>query len=113
MPNLSMRAYARHRGVALAAVQKAVANGRIDMQSDGRIDSEIADVQWAEATRLGASSTVNGAEVGSDPSGHKPSYAEARVERERYAALLARLEYEEHAGGLVALADLRLMQLRQ
>jgi hypothetical protein len=44
---------------------------------------------------------VNGAEGGGESSGHKPSYAEARAERERYAALLARLEYEERAGGLV------------
>jgi hypothetical protein len=101
MPNLSMRSYARHRGVALSAVQKAIASGRISTQPDGRINPEIADVQWADTTRLGASNTVNGAEGGGDSSGHKPSYAEARAERERYAALLARLEYEERAGGLV------------
>jgi hypothetical protein len=101
MPNLSMRAYARHRGVALAAVQKAIASGRISTQPDGRIDSEIADVQWAETTMWGASN-MNGGEVGGDSSGHKPSnYAEARAERERYAALLTRLKYEERAGGLV------------
>jgi hypothetical protein len=102
MANLSMRAYARRRGVALAAVQKAIADGRIVMQPDGRIDPEIADVQWAETTRWGASNIMNGADVGGDSSGHKPSeYAAARAERERYAALLARLKYEERAGGLV------------
>jgi hypothetical protein len=102
MPNMSMRAYARRRGVALAAVQKAIADGRISAQPDGRIDQKIADVQWTENTRWGASNIMNGAEVRRDSSSHKPSeYAEARAERERYAALLARLEYEERAGELV------------
>ena len=102
MPILSLRKYAHHRGVALAAVQKAIASGRISTQPDGRIDSEIADVQWAETTRWGASNIVNGAEVKGNSSGHRPSeYAEARIEHERYAALLAKLEYEERAGRLV------------
>jgi hypothetical protein len=83
-------------------VQKAIADERISTQPDGRIDPEIADVQWADTTRWGASNAMNGAEVRGHSSGHKPSnYAEARAERERYAALLARLKYEERAGGLV------------
>jgi hypothetical protein len=102
MPNMTMRAYARRRGVALAAVQKAIASGRISTQPDGSIDPEIADVHWAENTRWGASNIMNGAQVGGDSSGRKPSeYAEARAERERYAAQLAKLKYEERAGGLV------------
>ena len=101
MPILSLRKYAHHRGVALAAVQKAIASGRISTQPDGRIDSEIADVQWAETTRWGASNIVNGAEVKGNSSGHRPSeYAQARAEREHYAALLAKLAYEERAGRL-------------
>ena len=43
MPILSLRAYARHRGVALSAVQKAIQTKRISTQADGRIDSEQAD----------------------------------------------------------------------
>jgi hypothetical protein len=83
-------------------VQKAIASGRISTQLDGRIDPKIADVQWTETTRWGASNIMNGAEAGGDSSGHKPSeYAEARAKREHYAALLAKLEYEERAGGLV------------
>jgi hypothetical protein len=99
MAILSLRSYARHRGVALAAVQKAIASGRVSTQPDGRVDSEIADVQWAKTTRWGASNTRNGAGVGGNSSGRKPSdFAEARGERERYTALLCRLKYEEEAG---------------
>ena len=36
--SMSLRAYARHRGVALSAVQKAIATGRIHPEPDGRVD---------------------------------------------------------------------------
>jgi hypothetical protein len=35
MPLLSLRAYAKHRGVSLAAVQKAIHSGRITPNADG------------------------------------------------------------------------------
>jgi hypothetical protein len=49
-PLLSIRAYARHRGVSQTAVQKAIADGRITRRKDGKIDSARADKQWAERT---------------------------------------------------------------
>ena len=39
--SMSLRAYARHRGVALSAVQKAIASGRIHPEPDGRIDPTL------------------------------------------------------------------------
>ena len=51
MPAMSQRAYARHRGVALSAVQKAIETGRISKQPDGQIDSEQADVEWEQNTQ--------------------------------------------------------------
>jgi hypothetical protein len=50
MPLLSVRAYAKHRGVSHTAVQKAIADGRITRRKDGKIDSARADKQWAERT---------------------------------------------------------------
>ena len=47
---LSIRAYARHRGVSHVAVKKAIDTGRITAQSDGTIDPEAADAQWAQNT---------------------------------------------------------------
>ena len=41
--SMSLRAYARHRGVALSAVQKAIATGRIHPEPDGSIDPAKAD----------------------------------------------------------------------
>jgi len=47
---MSLRAYARHRGVSLRAVQKALASGRIAAQEDGRLDADVADMNWARNT---------------------------------------------------------------
>ncbi|WHZ12178.1 MAG: Phage head, terminase subunit Nu1 [Burkholderiaceae bacterium] len=53
---ISIRAYARHRGVSDAAVRKAIAAGRITPEANGTVDPERADAEWArntEAPRTG------------------------------------------------------------
>lgn len=53
---ISIRAYARHRGVSDAAVRKAIAAGRITPEADGTLDPQRADADWArntEAPRTG------------------------------------------------------------
>nr|DAI87918.1 MAG TPA: Protein of unknown function (DUF1441) [Caudoviricetes sp.] len=47
---LSIRAYARHRGVSHVAVKKAIDTGRITPLPDGTIDPVTADAQWAANT---------------------------------------------------------------
>ncbi len=47
---LSIRAYARHRGVTDTAVHKAIRSGRIEALPDGTIDPDQADAQWARNT---------------------------------------------------------------
>ena len=47
MNGLSIRAYARHRGVSHVAVKKAIDTGRISTLPDGTIDPNAADAQWA------------------------------------------------------------------
>lgn len=47
---LSIRAYARHRGVSHVAVKKAIDSGRIGIESDGTIDPDRADREWAQNT---------------------------------------------------------------
>ena len=54
---LSIRAYARHRGVSDAAVRKAIATGRITPEADGTVDSERADAEWARNTEAPRSGT--------------------------------------------------------
>jgi len=47
---LSIRAYARHRGVSHSAVRKAIAAGRITPEPDGTIEPGKADAEWLANT---------------------------------------------------------------
>jgi len=47
---MGYREYARHRGCALYAVQRAVATGRISATPDKKTASEAADKSWAACT---------------------------------------------------------------
>lgn len=47
---MGYRQYARHRGVTLGAVQKAIRDGRIFVNANNKIDSEVADRDWAANT---------------------------------------------------------------
>ena len=66
---LSIRAYARHRGVSDAAVRKAIAAGRITPEADGTLDAVRADAQWSrntEAPRVGTRAQAARAPVPAD-----------------------------------------------
>ena len=135
MARLSIRGYARHRGVSHTAVQKALATGRIVAGEDGRIDPAVADSQWARSTNLakprnsvigvpkkrrtpGAPSDPLGTHdsgVGEAPNGAATddaarlvsSYAGSRAAREAYLARLAKLEFEQRSGKLVDADEVR------
>ena len=47
---ISIRAYARLRGVSDMAVRKAITTGRISKNADGTIDAALADSQWEVRT---------------------------------------------------------------
>ena len=47
---LSIRAYAKHRGVSDRAVRKALESGRIEKDEQGLIDPEKADTAWEKHT---------------------------------------------------------------
>lgn len=55
---ISIRAYARHRGVSDAAVRKAIAAGRITPEADGTIDAERVDREWARNSDAPRNGTV-------------------------------------------------------
>lgn len=54
---LSIRAYARHRGVSHVAVKKAIDSGRITPEADGTLDPQRADAEWAKNTEAPRSGT--------------------------------------------------------
>ena len=87
---VSLRAYARHRGVSLAAVQKAIAYGRIHREEDGSIDQDRADLEWEANTRPPhEGETLEEAAL---------TYRKARKMRLLYEAKLAKLELDERDG---------------
>ena len=96
MSAVSLRAYARHRGVSLAAVQKAIQTGRIRTTAEGKIEVELADRDWERNTHYGASVATG------EPALAGPSYAQSRAVREAYLARLAKIEYEERLGKLIS-----------
>jgi hypothetical protein len=105
MAIMSQRAYARHRGVAVRAVQKAIESGRISTLPTGEIDSEIADREWARNTRRFAPPVASGLKQDDEPESEPfgaSQYTKARAVREHYQARLAKLEYEEKVGRLVS-----------
>jgi hypothetical protein len=112
--------YARHRGVSRQAVHKAIAEGRIELVQ-GRINRELADQEWqansarpadqpgsagapaADAARDAAIPT----RAGDSDRAPRLSYNEARTAWQWYRARIAQLEYEERAGRL---ADVEQMK---
>ena len=130
--SMSLRAYARHRGVALSAVQKAIATGRIHPEPDGRIDPAKADAQWDRHTRTAQPTTPRVTTARpppvtqhlSQPAAPPPmpqasddargvDYHKARAVRETYSARLAKLEFEERTGKLISKdeVDIKYFQL--
>lgn len=123
---MGYREYARHRGVSLGAVQKALRAGRISANEEKKIDSAVADREWdvnTDASRI----AVNAIEVAAPlaqkeisfaaPAGEeadKPAaeeltgsdnnasrYRESRASREFYVAAKQKLEYEQLLGQLI------------
>ncbi len=116
MPVLSLRAYAKHRGVVMSAVQKAIQSGRIATTPDGKINSDIADVEWKANTRQQHQRRPTGTRVAArtsftpfvEPERTETAgaggldYFRARAVREGYLARLAKIEFEEKTAKLIS-----------
>ena len=104
MALLSLRAYSRHRGVTLRAVQKAIETARIstvlDEKGNKKIDQVQADAQWANNTNE-AKQREPAAGDDKPPKDPGGSYAASRAVREHFMARLAKLEFEKESGKVV------------
>ena len=123
---MGYREYARHRGVSLGAVQKALRAGRINANADKKIDAAVADREWdvnTDASRIAVSAVEVATPLaqkeisfaapagdeadkpaaeeltGSDKSASE--YRENRSKREYYVAAKHQLEYEQLLGQLI------------
>ena len=61
---VSIRAYARHRGVAHNAVRKAIKTGRIQVNKDKTIDVTQADLDWKQNTNPAKAGSVKTGSAG-------------------------------------------------
>ena len=116
--------YARHRGVSRQQVTNYIKTGKITVERVGagyRIDPAVADAEldrnlnqgWGgrgggPAGRDLEPSTPKVTTAAAPPQTGIPSYADSRAIRERYAAMILRLEYEEKSGKLVEKGELKL-----
>ena len=99
---ISQADYAKRRGCSQVAVHKAIKAGRI-MLIDGRIDPEVADVQWQANTRV----RVSASRPPAPPPESRPvdgddeGYLASRARREKAEASTAELKLAELQGHLV------------
>lgn len=95
--------YAKRVGTTAAMVSKWIRKGIVTPTPDGLIDVELADVQ-IKANRDPSRAHLRKATIPSAPRDvdNSKRYHSARTERAEYQAKLARLEYDERAGVLIA-----------
>jgi hypothetical protein len=118
---LSIRAYARRRGVSHVAVLRAIKQGRVPVEPDGTIDAAKADASWERSTDPGRAKSkpkastaklrpVGEAALGSVretlkeqglPAGGSVTFVQARTAHEIAKAHLARLRLQRMKGELV------------
>jgi hypothetical protein len=125
---LSIRAYARQRGVSHVAVLRAVKLGRVVLEPDGTVDAAKADASWerssdpsrrkpvAEKLRPVAEPALGSVretlrEQGL-PSGTRVTFVEARTAHEIAKAHLARLKLQKRKGELVDRASAAALVFR-
>jgi len=114
---LSIRAYARHRGVSHVAVLRAVKQGRVILEPDGTVDAAKADASWERSSDPGrrklvaeklrpvpkaaVSSVRETLKEQGLPSGGNVTFVQARTAHEIAKAHLARLRLQRMKGELV------------
>lgn len=108
VPLVSIRAYAKHRGVSHTAVEKAVKQGRI-RTVDGKIDVEQADREWnRNSSPVNKPEPTPRAAASAEPLVAGPSFAQSRAVREAYEARLAKLTWEERIKKLINADEVRV-----
>jgi len=129
---LSIRAYAKRRGISHVAVLKASKAGRIPLESDGTIDPAKADAAWTHSSDPGRAKSrpaaspakmhvVADVAVGSVretlkeqglPTGGSVTFVQARTAHEIAKAHLARLRLQRMKGELIDRARTAAMVFR-
>ena len=125
---MSIRAYARHRGVSHVAVLQAAKAGRIPLEPDGTVDPAKADAAWRRSTEPSRAKArpetlkpVAEAALGSVretlkehglPAVGPMTFVQARTGHEVAKAHLARLRLQRMKGELVDRAEAAALVFR-
>jgi len=115
---LSQRAYGRHRGISETAVRKAIKEGRITKNSNGKIDANLADKQWQKNTdpaqikevkqEIKKEEDIRGEANNYNPVPLGPSYQQSRAIKEAYNAKLTRLQFEKESKKLISVDEVKV-----
>nr|CRH06150.1 conserved protein of unknown function [Candidatus Magnetococcus massalia] len=130
---VSIRQYAKLRGVSDAAVRKAIKAGRITKEPDGTVDPAKANAAWERNTNPAQqreTSANGGANQGANPryappanppqryapqvpplpplKQGAPDYQTSRAIREAYSARLVKLDFEERSEQLVSSDEVKV-----
>ena len=111
---LSIRGYARHRGVAESAVRKAITQGRITKGKNGKINPKIADQEWNKNTdpaQIKAEVVEEKPDYSQNSAPNSisgPSYQQSRAIKEAYGAKLLRLQFEKESKKLISTDDVKV-----
>jgi len=111
---LSIRAYARHRGVTEAAVRKAIRQGRVSKGKNGKINPKTADKEWGQNTdpaQIKAVFTEEKPDYSQNSipnTANGPSYQQSRAIKEAYGAKLLRLQFEKESKKLISIDDVKV-----
>jgi hypothetical protein len=119
---LNLTQYARHRGVALKAVQDALSSGRITAVMKGHrrfIDPEKADAEWEQNTNHNMRFNTRDKpfanyeqEAERHVNSKVPPFQESRAIREAYQSRITKLEYEQKKGLLIEREKVKTMSMR-
>ena len=102
--SVSIRQYAKHRGISDMAVRKAIKQGRISKEADGRIDIAKADKAWAENTLQPQKKTSQGQVTffsGEQKPSESKTYIEAKTTNEIIKAQTNKLHFKQLTGKLI------------
>lgn len=111
---LSIRGYAKHRGVTDAAVRKAIRQGRISKGKNGKINPKLADKEWlqnSDPAQIKAESTFETPDYSQNSAPTSlsgPSYQQSRAIKEAYGAKLLRLQFEKESKKLISIDDVKV-----
>ncbi len=100
---LSIRAYARHRGVSPGAVHKALKSGRITKETDGTIDPDKSDKNWRNNTKTSLQSIITSDDAVSDL--ERDRYDEVITAREIVKVAINRVKLQQDRNEVTPIDD--------